>query len=54
VTNAKELVALLKAQPGKINYGSSGNGTILHLAAALFLDEAAAGDACAYKGVARC
>ena len=31
-TNAKELIALLKAQPGKINYGSSGNGTILHLA----------------------
>ena len=38
-TNAKELVALLKSQPDKINYGSSGNGTILHLAAVLFLDE---------------
>ena len=38
--DAKELIALLKAQPGKINYGSSGNGTILHLAAELFLDEA--------------
>jgi tripartite-type tricarboxylate transporter receptor subunit TctC len=25
----KELVALLKASPGKYNYGSSGNGTIL-------------------------
>jgi len=38
--NSKELIALLKAQPGKINYASSGNGTILHLAAELFLDEA--------------
>jgi len=38
--DAKELIALMKAQPGKINYGSSGNGTILHLAAELFLDEA--------------
>jgi tripartite-type tricarboxylate transporter receptor subunit TctC len=34
------LIALMKAQPGKINYGSSGNGTILHLAAEIFLDEA--------------
>jgi tripartite-type tricarboxylate transporter receptor subunit TctC len=39
-TNSKELIALLKSQPGKINYGSSGNGTILHLAAEMFLDEA--------------
>lgn len=39
-TNAQELVALLKASPGKYNYGSSGNGTILHLAAELFMDEA--------------
>jgi len=38
--NAKELIALLKANPGKYNYGSSGNGTILHLAAAMFFDEA--------------
>ncbi len=38
--NAQELIALLKANPGKYNYGSSGNGTILHLAAAMFLDEA--------------
>ena len=28
-TNAKELIALLKSQPGKINYGSSGSGTIV-------------------------
>jgi tripartite-type tricarboxylate transporter receptor subunit TctC len=32
----KELVALFKANPGKYNYASSGNGTILHLAAELF------------------
>jgi tripartite-type tricarboxylate transporter receptor subunit TctC len=39
-TNSKELIALLKSQPDKLNYASSGNGTILHLAAAMFLDEA--------------
>jgi len=38
--DVKELVALLKANPGKYNYGSSGNGTILHLAAEMFMDEA--------------
>ena len=38
--DSKELIALLKSQPGKVNYGSSGNGTILHLAAEIFLDEA--------------
>jgi tripartite-type tricarboxylate transporter receptor subunit TctC len=34
-TNAhsvRELIALLKANPGKLSYGSSGNGTIVHLA----------------------
>jgi tripartite-type tricarboxylate transporter receptor subunit TctC len=31
-------VALLKASPGKYNYASSGNGTILHLAPELFKD----------------
>lgn len=40
--NVSELVALLKANPGKYNYGSSGNGTILHLAAEMFMDEAGA------------
>lgn len=35
----KELVALLKAKPGAYNYASSGNGTIIHLAGALFADE---------------
>ncbi len=38
--NAQEFIALLKAKPGVYNYGSSGNGTILHLAAEMFLDEA--------------
>lgn len=38
--NAKELVALLKSKPGGFNYASSGNGTILHLAAEMFVDEA--------------
>ncbi len=34
----KEFAALLKANPGKYNFASSGNGTILHLAAELFKD----------------
>jgi tripartite-type tricarboxylate transporter receptor subunit TctC len=38
--NAKELAALLKANPDKYNYASSGNGTILHLAAAMWMDQA--------------
>ncbi|HVL76755.1 MAG TPA: tripartite tricarboxylate transporter substrate binding protein [Noviherbaspirillum sp.] len=29
--NLKELIALAKSKPGEVNYGSSGNGTILHL-----------------------
>jgi tripartite-type tricarboxylate transporter receptor subunit TctC len=29
--NLRELVALAKAQPGKINYASAGNGTVNHL-----------------------
>lgn len=39
-SNVKELVALLKAKPGTFNYASSGNGTIIHLAGALFGEEA--------------
>jgi tripartite-type tricarboxylate transporter receptor subunit TctC len=38
--NAQELIALLKARPDTYNYASSGNGTIIHLAAEMFLDEA--------------
>jgi tripartite-type tricarboxylate transporter receptor subunit TctC len=39
--NASELIALLKANPGKYNYATSGNGSILHMAAALFCEMAA-------------
>jgi tripartite-type tricarboxylate transporter receptor subunit TctC len=35
VNNVAELVALAKAQPGKINYGSPGNGSTQHLLHAL-------------------
>jgi tripartite-type tricarboxylate transporter receptor subunit TctC len=34
--NVKELIALARAQPGKINYASSGNGTPPHLVAEMF------------------
>lgn len=34
--SVKELIALAKAQPGKLNYSSPGTGTSLHLAAELF------------------
>jgi tripartite-type tricarboxylate transporter receptor subunit TctC len=39
-SNSKEFIALLKAHPDKYNFASGGNGTILHLAAEMFLDEA--------------
>jgi tripartite-type tricarboxylate transporter receptor subunit TctC len=32
----KELIAYLKANPGKVNYATAGNGTTSHLAGALF------------------
>jgi tripartite-type tricarboxylate transporter receptor subunit TctC len=38
--NVKELIAYAKSQPGKLNYGSAGNGSVLHLAAELFCSEA--------------
>ncbi|XAH25286.1 tripartite tricarboxylate transporter substrate binding protein [Xylophilus sp. GW821-FHT01B05] len=38
--NVQELIALAKAKPGVLNYGSSGNGTILHLGAEMFVSEA--------------
>ncbi|MDO9412433.1 MAG: tripartite tricarboxylate transporter substrate binding protein [Pseudolabrys sp.] len=34
--NMKELIALAKAQPGKLNFASSGNGSLPHLAGELF------------------
>jgi tripartite-type tricarboxylate transporter receptor subunit TctC len=40
VKNVQELIALMKAKPDELNYASSGNGTILHLATAMFLDQA--------------
>ena len=50
--NAREVFALLKAKPATYNFGSGGNGTILHLASELVLE---AGGATArhipYKGV---
>jgi tripartite-type tricarboxylate transporter receptor subunit TctC len=36
VKNIRELVALAKAKPGELSYGSSGNGAINHLAGELF------------------
>lgn len=35
-TSVKELIALARAKPGQLNFGSSGNGTSVHLAAELF------------------
>jgi tripartite-type tricarboxylate transporter receptor subunit TctC len=50
--NSKEFVALLKSKPGQLNFGSGGNGTILHLAGEMFLDEAGAtAKHIPYKGV---
>ncbi|HZE10403.1 MAG TPA: tripartite tricarboxylate transporter substrate binding protein [Burkholderiales bacterium] len=36
VSSVKELIALARARPGAINYGSGGNGSTPHLSAALF------------------
>lgn len=38
VKDAKELQALLLSRPGQFNMGSSGNGTIIHLAGEMFVD----------------
>ena len=40
VHTVKELIALAKQQPGKINYASSGNGGAQHLFAAMFVSMA--------------
>lgn len=38
--NAQDLIAAAKAAPGKINFGSGGNGSPQHIAMALFADRA--------------
>lgn len=49
---AKEFIALLDSKNGDMTYASGGNGTILHLASAMFLDEAkVAARHIPYKGV---
>ena len=51
-TNSKEFIALLKSKPDTLNFASGGNGTILHLASEMFLDEAGAtAKHIPYKGV---
>ncbi|SDC32706.1 Tripartite-type tricarboxylate transporter, receptor component TctC [Variovorax sp. CF079] len=37
--NVKELIALAKAKPGTLNFGSAGNGSTLHLAGELLVSE---------------
>lgn len=51
-TNGRDFIALLKNKPGDLNFGSGGNGTILHLASEMFLDAAGAkARHIPYKGV---
>ena len=40
VTSVRALVALAKARPGQLNFGSSGSGTPAHLAGAMFNESA--------------
>jgi tripartite-type tricarboxylate transporter receptor subunit TctC len=40
VDTVEAFVALAKSQPGKLNYGSAGNGSLLHIAGELFNDAA--------------
>jgi tripartite-type tricarboxylate transporter receptor subunit TctC len=41
-TDVKQLIAYLKANPGKLTYGSAGNGNVTHLGAFQFLQAAGA------------
>jgi tripartite-type tricarboxylate transporter receptor subunit TctC len=51
-TNHKEFAALLKSKPGEFNYGSGGNGTILHLTGEQYVSEVGAtARHIPYKGV---
>jgi tripartite-type tricarboxylate transporter receptor subunit TctC len=53
VSTLSELVALLKARPGKLNYASSGSGAITHLGGVLFgLQTGTQANHIPYKGVA--
>jgi tripartite-type tricarboxylate transporter receptor subunit TctC len=48
----KEFAALLRSKPGQFNYGSGGNGTILHLTGEQYVDEVGAkANHIPYKGV---
>ena len=50
--NNRDFIALLKSKPGQLNFGSGGNGTILHLASELYLEAAGAtAKHIPYKGV---
>lgn len=40
VKSVKELIAMAKEKPGKLDYGSGGNGSSLHLAAEMFKQQA--------------
>lgn len=53
VNSLKELIALARKEPGKLNYGSAGTATTPHLGAALFAQEAGITMThVAYKGAA--
>lgn len=53
VNNMKEFVALIKANPGKYNYGSAGNGSAVHVHFDAFLkQEGLQMQHVAYKGIA--
>ena len=53
VDTVDAFVALAKAQPGKLNYGSAGNGSLLHIAGELFNDAAGVDtNHVPYKGLA--
>jgi tripartite-type tricarboxylate transporter receptor subunit TctC len=53
VKSVKDLIVLAKAKPGEINYASTGNGTLPHLAAEFFKQQAKVNMVhIAYKGSA--
>ena len=53
VDTVEGLIALAKQQPGKLNYGSAGNGSLLHIAGELFNDAAGVDtNHVPYKGLA--